>query len=53
MLYVSKPENEYRHKWKDGDFIIWDNRILMHKANGDYNMDEERYLYRIMIQNEL
>ena len=53
MLYVSKPENEYRHKWKDGDFVIWDNRILMHKANGDYNMDEERYLYRIMIQNEL
>ena len=33
--------------------IIWDNRILMHKANGDYNMDEDRYLYRIMIQNEL
>ena len=53
MLYVRKPENEYRHKWKDGDFVIWDNRILMHKANGDYNMDEDRYLYRIMIQNEL
>ena len=51
MHYVSKPKNEYRHTWKDGDFVIWDNRILMHKANGDYDMQEERYLYRIMIQS--
>ena len=51
MHYVSKPKNEYRHIWKDGDFVIWDNRILMHTANGDYDMKEERYLYRIMIQS--
>jgi len=24
----------------------------MHKANGDYDMNEKRYLYRLMIQNE-
>jgi taurine dioxygenase len=53
MHYVSKPKNEYRHIWKDGDFVIWDNRILMHKANGDYDMQEERYLYRIMIQSKI
>ncbi len=52
MKYVYMSENEYRHKWKNGDFVIWDNRILMHKANGDYDMNEDRYLYRIMIQNE-
>jgi len=51
MHYVSNPQNEYRHKWKEGDFVIWDNRILMHKANGDYDMREKRYLYRLMIQN--
>ena len=52
MNYVSKLENEYRHQWQNGDFVIWDNRILMHKANGDYNMNEDRYLFRIMIKNE-
>ncbi|MDA1135630.1 MAG: TauD/TfdA family dioxygenase [Proteobacteria bacterium] len=52
MKYVSKKDFEYRHKWKLGDFVIWDNRILMHKANGDYDMNEKRYLYRLMIQNE-
>jgi taurine dioxygenase len=52
MKYVSKKDFEYRHKWKLGDFVIWDNRILIHKANGDYDMNEKRYLYRLMIQNE-
>ena len=53
MNYVSKLENEYRHQWQNGDFVIWDNRILMHKANGDYNMNEDRYLFRIMIKNQI
>ena len=52
MMYVSNKNFQYRHKWKLGDFVIWDNRILMHKANGDYDMNEKRYLYRIMIENE-
>ena len=38
MSYVSKKQFEYRHKWQRGDFVIWDNRILMHKANGDYDI---------------
>ena len=52
MTYVSNTNFQYRHEWKQGDFVIWDNRILMHKANGDYNMNEKRYLYRVMIENE-
>lgn len=45
--------NEYRHKWSSGDVTIWDNRCLMHKANGDYPVDEVRYLYRLMISGEV
>ena len=52
MTYVSNTNFQYRHEWKQGDFVIWDNRNLMHKANGDYNMNEKRYLYRVMIENE-
>ena len=50
MEFVKSKKYEYRHKWKIGDFVIWDNRILMHKANGDYDMNERRYLYRIMLK---
>jgi taurine dioxygenase len=41
---------QYRHKWKSGDVVIWDNRCLMHKANGDYPVGEVRYLYRLMLK---
>jgi len=44
--------NEYRHKWRSGDVVIWDNRCLMHKANGDYPVEEVRYLYRLMVKGE-
>ena len=43
---------EYRHQWKQGDLVIWDNRCLLHKANGDYPVEEVRYLYRIMLRGE-
>tara|TARA_A100000164_G_scaffold370874_1_gene397682 strand:- start:352 stop:1182 length:831 start_codon:yes stop_codon:yes gene_type:complete len=51
MEYVNSLKFEYRHRWKAGDFVIWDNRVLMHKANGNYNMSEKRFLYRIMLQD--
>jgi len=41
---------QYRHKWHAGDVVIWDNRCLLHKANGDYPVDEVRYLYRLMLK---
>jgi taurine dioxygenase len=43
---------EYRHKWQAGDTVIWDNRCLLHKANGDYPVTEVRYLYRLMLRGE-
>ena len=40
------------HKWRHGDWVLWDNRSLMHQANPDYDMCERRYLYRLMLQGE-
>jgi len=42
--------HEYRHRWEEGDFVMWDNRVLLHKAHPDYDMKEKRYLYRLMLQ---
>jgi alpha-ketoglutarate-dependent taurine dioxygenase len=44
---------QYRHAWKPGDLVMWDNRCLLHKANGDYDMDQVRYLYRVMLQGDV
>ena len=52
LSHSIKACHEYRHKWKTGDFVIWDNRNLMHKANGDYDKTQQRYLYRLMLVGE-
>ncbi len=41
---------EYRHKWQVGDMVIWDNQAVMHQANADYDPEQKRFLYRLMIK---
>ncbi len=43
----------YRHRWHQGDLTLWDNRCLLHKANGDYDHAQTRYLYRVMLQGSV
>jgi taurine dioxygenase len=52
MAHATQSQYEYRHQWKYGDMVIWDNRSLMHQANGDYDMTQTRHLYRIIIAGE-
>ena len=33
---ATKPENIYRHRWRAGDVVMWDNRCTMHYAVADY-----------------
>ena len=53
LAHATQPDHEYRHKWQPGDLVIWDNRCLLHKANGDYDMDQTRYLYRVMLRGDV
>jgi taurine dioxygenase len=50
---TTREEFQYRHEWRPGDLVMWDNRCLMHQANGDYDMDQTRYLYRVMLQGDV
>jgi taurine dioxygenase len=52
MRHATQKKYEYRHKWRHGDWVLWDNRSLMHQANPDYDMRERRYLYRLMLKGE-
>jgi len=53
MAHSIQKKYEYRHRWHYGDFVIWDNRSVLHKANPDYDMNERRYLYRLMLRGEI
>jgi taurine dioxygenase len=52
LTHATQPQYEYRHQWRQGDMVMWDNRCLLHKANGDYDMSQVRYLYRIMLKGD-
>jgi taurine dioxygenase len=53
LAHATQPQYEYRHQWRPGDMVMWDNRCLLHKANGDYDMQQTRYLYRIMLKGDV
>ena len=53
LHHATQDTFQYRHEWHSGDLVIWDNRCLLHKANGDYDMGQTRYLYRVMLQGDV
>ena len=53
MQHATQKKYEYRHQWRHGDWVLWDNRSVMHQANPDYDMSERRYLYRLMLKGEV
>lgn len=53
LAHATREEFQYRHAWRQGDLVMWDNRCLLHKANGDYDMEQTRYLYRVMLEGDV
>jgi taurine dioxygenase len=53
MAHATQKKYEYRHKWRYGDWVLWDNRSVMHQANPDYDMSQRRFLYRLMLKGEV
>jgi taurine dioxygenase len=52
LAHATQEKYQYRHRWQPGDLVLWDNRCLLHKANGDYDMRQVRYLYRLMLKGD-
>jgi len=49
--HAIKPEFLYRHRWCQGDIVMWDNRTLMHYAIADYGATP-RYMERTTVIGE-
>ena len=48
-----KREFVYRHKWDDGDLVMWDNRCVLHRAMGGYKYPDVRLLHRTVVRGDL
>ena len=49
--FVTRPQFVYRHHWKQGDFVIWDNRGAMHRVI-PYDWESGRMMHRTSIASE-
>jgi len=47
-----QPRFHYRHKWRDGDLVLWDNRCLNHQACGGYSLPDIRRMHRTTIRGD-
>jgi taurine dioxygenase len=50
--HSTRSARVYRHHWKVGDVLIWDNRVSMHKADHD-KLSQDRVLHRGMVGGEV
>jgi taurine dioxygenase len=47
-----KPGIVYTHRWSKGDVLVIDDRATMYRAHGDYDRNESRVLWRIIIEGD-
>jgi taurine dioxygenase len=50
--HVTREEFSCRLRWSKGTFVIWDNRICLHKAYNDYD-GYRREMYRTIVNGEV
>jgi taurine dioxygenase len=44
-----RPEFQYRHRWRVGDLLMWDNATAMHLAVCDYALPQRRLMHRTTV----
>lgn len=52
LARIIRPEIVYRHRWRVGDMLLCDNRQALHQAHADYDPDEGRVVYRIILEGD-
>src|SRR5436305_220545 len=44
--HLVKPAFIYRHQWRPGDLLMWDNFTVQHRAIQDYELPQRRLMHR-------
>jgi taurine dioxygenase len=47
--YATRDEIAWRHDWRPGDVVLWDNRCTMHRRDS-FDQDSRRILHRTQIK---
>ncbi len=49
--HVLDPRFIYRHRWRVGDLVMWDNISCIHKATGDFELPQRRLMHRTTLSS--
>ena len=52
FAHCLEPEHVYRHEWRVGDVLMWDNCSTWHKALGDYGAQQRRLMHRTAVMGD-
>jgi alpha-ketoglutarate-dependent 2,4-dichlorophenoxyacetate dioxygenase len=50
--HVTRPEFCYRHEWREGDLVVWDNRCVLHRATPYDTTRHKRFMQRTTISGD-
>lgn len=50
FAHCVRPEHVYRHRWRVGDLVMWDNCSTQHCAVSDYALPQRRLMHRTTIR---
>ena len=53
FTHIDNPRFVYRHKWRRGDLVMWDNRSANHIALGGVREPQIRRMHRTTVQGEI
>jgi taurine dioxygenase len=51
--HIVSPDFVYRHRWRLGDLLMWDNCAVQHKATNDYAPPLRRLMQRCTIEGSV
>ena len=51
--HCKRPEFVYRHRWRVGDLVMWDNWATVHRGTGGYSAEERRLMHRTTLKSPL
>jgi len=50
--HVTQPQFRYRHEWKEGNLVVWDNRCVLHRATPYDSTRYKRLLQRTTVSGD-
>jgi taurine dioxygenase len=53
FAHIDNPAFVYRHKWRQGDLVMWDNRSGNHIFLGGVKAPEIRHMHRTTVMGEI